>query len=163
MYRNYNQEDPCCPERPRCPEPKTESCRHDHGPEPCVINIAQAAKCNRTFRTVVWTGNHMQLTVMCIPCCDDIGLEVHANTDQFICLESGRGIVRMGDCKENLYMEKELCAGSAILIPAGTWHNVMNTSRTNPLKVYTLYAPPQHPRGTVHCTKACAEEAEKKY
>ena len=131
----------------------------DCGPEPFVTNLEQAVRQNSTFRTVLWTGTHLQLTMMCIRVGDDIGLESHPKLDQFLRIEQGQGMVRMGCSKTKLDFERRVCAGSAILIPAGTWHNLINTGNV-PLKLYSIYAPPQHPRGTVHQTKADAERAE---
>jgi len=131
----------------------------DYGPEPFVINIDQATRQNNMFRTALWTGRHLQLTLMSINAGDDIGLENHPNLDQFIRIEQGQGIVKMGNSKENLYFQRKVSDDYAIIIPAGTWHNLINTGRT-PLKLYSIYAPPQHPKGTVHKTKADAEAAE---
>jgi mannose-6-phosphate isomerase-like protein (cupin superfamily) len=125
----------------------------DYGPEPFVININEAAIRNQTFRTVLWTGNHLQLTLMSIKAWEDIGLEIHPHLDQFIRIEQGRGIVKMGDRKDDLDVQRRVGADDAIIIPAGKWHNLINTGNT-PLKLYSIYAPPQHPRGTVQRTKA---------
>jgi mannose-6-phosphate isomerase-like protein (cupin superfamily) len=131
----------------------------DYGPEPFVVNINEAAKQNNTFRTALWTGNHLHVTLMSIKVGEDIGLEIHPNLDQFLRVEQGQGIVRMGRRKENLNFVRNVYDDSAIMIPAGTWHNVTNTGNT-PLKLYSIYAPPQHPFGTVHVTKADALAAE---
>lgn len=131
----------------------------DYGPEPFVVNINEAAKQNNTFRTALWTGNHLQLTLMSIPVGEDIGLEIHPNIDQFIRIEEGHGIAKMGKNKNNLDFQRNVTDDFAIFIPAGTWHNVINTGDI-PLKVYSIYAPPQHPYGTVHVTKSDAEAAE---
>ncbi|MDD4593321.1 MAG: cupin domain-containing protein [Parabacteroides sp.] len=93
---------------------------------------------------------------MCIPPCGEIGLEVHPQTDQFLRLEEGKGIVKMGSRKEHLDFQRQVCRDDAIFVPAGTWHNVINTGRT-PLKLYSIYAPPHHPHGTIHRTKAEAD------
>ncbi|MUT67981.1 cupin domain-containing protein [Paenibacillus sp. NEAU-GSW1] len=132
----------------------------DHGKEPYVIDIEQAAEQNSTYRTALWTGEHFQVTVMSIPVGADIGLEVHPDTDQFIRIEEGQGFVQMGDAKDRLDFEAAARDGYAIMVPAGKWHNVTNTGN-EPLKVYVIYAPPEHPFGTVHPTKAdaMAEEA----
>ncbi|NRF95710.1 cupin domain-containing protein [Paenibacillus frigoriresistens] len=90
---------------------------------------------------------------------EDIGLEVHPTVDQFLRIEEGQGIVRMGDTKDNLNFEKRVYDDYAIMVPAGKWHNVINTGN-KPLKLYSIYAPPQHPFGTVHKTKANAIAAE---
>jgi len=127
----------------------------DIGPEPLVINIHRATEQNETFRTVLWTGTHLQLTLMSLNVGEDIGIEIHPNVDQFLRIEQGEGIVKMGKKKDNLDIQKRIAKDYAILIPAGTWHNVINTGRS-PLKLYSIYAPPQHPRGTVHKTKADA-------
>lgn len=124
----------------------------DYGPNPFVVNIEQATEQNNTFRTALWTGKHFQLTVMSINVGDDIGLEVHPTTDQFIRIEEGQGVVQMGDSKDNLDFVRNVYEDYAIVVPAGKWHNVKNTGN-KPLKVYVIYAPPEHPHGTVHRTK----------
>lgn len=132
----------------------------DYGPEPFVINIDNATKQNNTFRTALWTGRHLQLTLMSINVGEDIGLENHPNLDQFIRIEQGQGLVKMGNRKDGLNFQRRVFDDDAIIIPAGTWHNLINTGN-KPLKLYSIYAPPQHPKGTVHKTKADAEAAEK--
>ncbi|WP_315119899.1 cupin domain-containing protein [uncultured Clostridium sp.] len=131
----------------------------DYGPEPFVVNISEATKENNNFRTALWTGKHLQLTLMSIKPGEDVGLEIHPDTDQFLRVEEGQGIVKMGDTKCNLNFQKNVCDDFAILIPAGKWHNIINTGN-KPLKLYSIYAPPHHPHGTVHKTKADAEAAE---
>ncbi|MDQ5983883.1 MAG: cupin domain-containing protein [Eubacteriales bacterium SKADARSKE-1] len=132
----------------------------DYGPKPFVINIEQATKQNKAFRRVLWTGHHMQLTLMSIPVGGDIGLEIHPNLDQFIRIEQGRGLVKMGDSKNNLNFQRPVSPDFAFIIPAGTWHNLINTGN-RPIKLYSIYAPPQHPKGTIHLTKTDAEAAER--
>ncbi|WP_264852121.1 cupin domain-containing protein [Clostridium omnivorum] len=132
----------------------------DYGPEPFVINIDEATKRNRNYRTTLWTGKHLQLTLMSIKVGGDIGLEVHPAIDQFIRIEEGQGIVQMGPSKNNLNLRRRVSDGFAIFIPAGTWHNVINTGN-RPLKLYSIYAPPQHPHGTVHETKEIAHGASR--
>lgn len=131
----------------------------DFGRKPFVVNINEAAKQNNTYRTALWTGNHLQVTLMSINVGDDIGLEIHPNIDQFLRVEQGQGVVQMGKTKDNLNFVQKVYDDFAIMIPAGTWHNVTNTGNT-PLKLYSIYAPPQHPFGTVHLTKAQAFAAE---
>ena len=140
------------------------SCNHcadrtDHGPNPCVIDIKQMAIQNKNFRTAVWTGCHLQMTVMCIPPGGEIGLEVHKDTDQLIRVEQGSAVVKFGKCVNKPDSQQNICKGDAVFVPAGTWHNVVNTGR-NALKVSSVYAPPNHRRGTVHHTKADAEKEE---
>lgn len=134
----------------------------DHGKEPFVVNINQATKHNNTFRTAIWTGNHLQVTLMNINVGDDIGLEVHPNIDQFLRIEEGQGLVQMGDAKDQLYFQKRVYDDDAIMVPAGKWHNLINTGN-RPLKLYTIYAPPEHPFGTIHKTKADAIAAEENH
>jgi mannose-6-phosphate isomerase-like protein (cupin superfamily) len=129
----------------------------DYGPDPFVVNIEDATLQNSTFRTALWTGKHLQLTLMSINVGDDIGLEMHPDVDQFIRIEQGQGLVMMGDKKDNLYYRRQVCDDYVILIPAGKWHNLVNTGYV-PIKLYSIYAPPEHPHGTVHKTKKDAEK-----
>ena len=129
----------------------------DYGPEPFVVNIEEATKQNNTFRTALWTGRYLQLTLMSIHVGDDIGLEIHPDHDQFIRIEEGQGIVKMGNKKDQLNFQRRVYDDYAIFIPAGTWHNLINTGY-KPLKLYSIYAPPEHPHGTIHVTKEDAEE-----
>ena len=131
----------------------------DYGCEPFVFNIYHAATMNENFRTTLWTGRDMQLTLMSIPVCGDIGVEMHPDVDQFICVESGRAKVYVGSCRNNLEEKACVDSGYAILLPRGTWHNVVNVGN-GALKLYSLYAPPQHPYDTVHRTKADAEHED---
>lgn len=124
----------------------------DYGPQPFVVNIEEATKQNTNFRTGLWTGEHFQVTLMSINVDDDIGLEIHPNTDQFIRIEEGQGIVRMGTSRDRVDFQANAYDDFAIMIPAGYWHNIINTGN-KPLKVYAIYAPPQHPYGVVHVTK----------
>ena len=128
----------------------------DYGSKPFVANIKQFTLKNPFYRRTLWTGNHLQVTLMSIPINGDIGLEVHPNLDQFICVESGKGIVTMGKSKNNMSVKREINQNYAFIIPANTWHNLINTGNT-PIKLYSIYAPTQHPKGTVHKTKAEAE------
>lgn len=131
----------------------------DYGPYPFAININKVTKSNDTFRTALWTGKHMQLTLMSLLPGEDIGLEMHEDLDQFIRIEEGRGIVMMGDNKDTPSFQQAVFDDFVFIIPAGTWHNLVNVGAT-PLKLYSIYAPPQHPFGTVQETKAIAEAAE---
>jgi mannose-6-phosphate isomerase-like protein (cupin superfamily) len=124
----------------------------DHGREPYVTDIEQATLSNTNFRATLWTGAHLQLTVMSIPAGGDIGLEVHPDNDQFLRVEQGRGRVQMGSSRDDLSFDKEVEDDWVILVPAGTWHNVTNIGDSE-LKVYALYGPPDHKPGTVHATQ----------
>ncbi len=156
MYNNYNNLSPYWGKKPVNNPIKLK----DYGPEPFVVNIEDVTKQNNTFRTALWTGNHLQLTLMSIRVGEDIGLEMHPDVDQFIRIEEGQGLVKMGDNKDDLDFQKEVYGDFAFIIPAGKWHNLINTGQT-PIKLYSIYAPPQHPYGTVHKTKADAEADER--
>ena len=110
---------------------------------------------NTYFRQVLFTAQHVQLVVMCLRPGEDIGDEVHLAVDQFFRIEQGEAKFVLNEKEERLAH-----AGDAVVVPAGTFHNVVNTSKTALLKLYTIYAPPNHPHGTVHKTKAEAEAAE---
>ena len=131
----------------------------DYGADPMIVNIDRYAKCNPYFRRTLWTGSDLQVTLMCIPVCGEIGLEMHRNFDQFIRIESGYALVKMGSSATCLPYQKRANQDYAVVIPAGTWHNIQNIGKT-PLKLYSIYAPPQHPYGTLHPTKETADAAE---
>jgi mannose-6-phosphate isomerase-like protein (cupin superfamily) len=110
---------------------------------------------NNHFRQVLFTGTHSQLVVMCLQPGEEIGREMHSDVDQFFRIEQGNAKFIFGDKKEYLAGD-----GDAVVVPAGTYHNVINMSSEKPLKLYTVYSPPVHPAGTVHKTKAEAAAAE---
>ena len=128
----------------------------DHGPNPYVVDIEEATLTNETYRTTLWTGTNLQLTVMAIQPGHEIGLEVHEDHDQFLRVEEGTGRVQMGPAKDELSFDRTVTDDWVILVPAGSWHNVTNIG-AEPLKVYSLYGPPEHPHGTVHATKEAAD------
>ncbi len=125
----------------------------DFGDRPLVINIDKAVSINDNFRLALWTGEYLQLTIMEIPVGCDIGVEMHPHLDQLFRIEQGSGIVCMGCSQNNLTDKHQINDQYAIAVPAGTWHNIVNTGRV-PLKLYSVYSPPQHPFGTIHKTKA---------
>ncbi|MDK6400252.1 cupin domain-containing protein [Pauljensenia sp. UMB1235] len=131
----------------------------DMGPNPYVVNIEEATMENTNYRTTLWTGKNLQLTVMCIQPGHDIGLEIHEDHDQFLRIEGGRGLVQMGPAKDDLSFEVEASDDDAIFVPAGSWHNVTAIGG-EPLRVYSIYAPPEHAHGTIHVTYEEAIEAE---
>ena len=135
------------------------ACQTDNGPDPYAGNIQQLAVQNEAFRVALWTGCHLQMTLMCIPPCGEIGPEVHEDTDQFIKVEQGTALVKMGGCEKQPHFRQNMCEGDAVFIPAGTWHNVVNTGKTS-LKLSSIYAPPHHPRGTVQRSKADSDREE---
>lgn len=122
--------------------------KNDMGSNPWVTNIEDETLDNDNYRTTLWTGTNLQLTVMSIDVKGDIGLEIHKHTDQFIRIEEGKGLVLMGKTRNDLLFQKKVSNGDAIFVPANTWHNIVNTGST-PLKLYSIYAPPEHPAGTV--------------
>lgn len=111
---------------------------------------------NENFRKVLFTGNHCQLVVMSLLPGEEIGNEVHGNVDQFFRVEEGEARFVLNGSEEHL-----VAAGACAIVPAGTYHNVINASSARPLKLYTIYSPPNHPDGTIHKTKAEAEAAER--
>jgi mannose-6-phosphate isomerase-like protein (cupin superfamily) len=124
-----------------------------------IRDIEQTTLANDTFRTVLFTGEHLQVTVMSIPQGGEIGLEVHPDNDQFIRLEEGDARVELGRSEGSVDESHDVKADWAFVIPAGVWHNVVNTG-WDEVKLYSLYAPPHHPDGTVHQTKADADAAD---
>ena len=114
---------------------------------------------NTNFRTVVFTGEHTQLTLMRLGPGEDIGREMHDHLDQFLRIEQGRGRVELGATEDAVDETHDVEGEWAVIVPAGVWHNVVNTG-DGELKLYSLYAPPEHPDGTVHRTKAEAQAAE---
>lgn len=134
----------------RCPE------IGNYGPEPLVIDLDRAAEMNPNFRTALWTGSHLQVTLMTLPPGEDIGTELHEDTDQFIRIEQGCGMVQFGRTQNTVRNIQHVNCHSAVIIPAGTWHNIINCGNA-PLRLYSIYAPPHHPFGTIHRTKEAAE------
>ena len=124
-----------------------------------VQNIEKATLDNSNFRTVLFTGEHTQLTVMRLGPGEDIGWEQHPHLDQFLRIESGTGRLELGTTEDKVDETHDVEDDWAIIIPAGIWHNVVNTG-DGELKLYSLYSPPEHPPETVHKTKAEAEAAE---
>ena len=119
-----------------------------------VTNIERDTLDNEDFRRVLYTGPNTQLVLMTLRPGEEIGTERHEGHDQFIRVEAGTGVVRLNG------EERKLEDGSAVVIPAGAQHNVVNTSKSEPLRLYTLYSPPEHPDGTVHHTAEEAHAAE---
>lgn len=116
-----------------------------------IANIEEKTLSNNYFRQVLYTGQHQQLVVMSLQPSEDIGEEVHEIVDQFLRVEKGEGkVILNGE-------EHSIKEGNAIIVPAGTKHNLINTSSQNQLKLYTVYSPPHHKDGTIHKTKADAE------
>ncbi len=130
----------------------------DYGKQPWVVNIEDLTRENDNFRTTKWTGQNLQMTVMSVKPHGEIGLEKHDKGDQFIRVEQGEARVVMGKSKDKMTFDKKVRDAWAIFIPKGYWHNVINEGDA-PLKVYVIYAPPQHPAGTLHRTFEESEAA----
>ena len=120
-----------------------------------VGSIEKQTMDNSYFRQVLFTGKHAQVVVMCLQPGEEIGTEVHSNVDQFFRVEQGEARFVFSEREDNLVRD-----GDAVVVPAGTRHNVINASKTGQLRLYTIYSPPNHPDGTVHKTKAEAEKSE---
>lgn len=131
----------------------------DYGTEPYVVNIEDITKENDKFRVAKWTGANLQMTLMAIQPGGEVGLEVHDDHDQFLRIEDGEAKVVMGTSEDNLDFEKDVEDDFAIFVPAGTWHNIINTG-DKPLKLYSIYAPCEHAKGTIHETFEEAQAAE---
>jgi mannose-6-phosphate isomerase-like protein (cupin superfamily) len=116
-----------------------------------VINLEEETKDNENFRRVLYTAHHSQLVLMCLKPGEEIGNEVHPDHDQFFRLDAGEGKVVIDNVE---HMVKD---GFGVVVPAGAWHNVINTSTTEQLKLYTIYSPAEHKDGTLHHAKADAE------
>jgi mannose-6-phosphate isomerase-like protein (cupin superfamily) len=121
------------------------------------VNIEEKTIKNENFREVLFTGKHSQLVVMTLQPGEEIGEETHDGIDQFIRVEAGEGVAVLND------QETKILDGSAVVIPAGVKHNVINRSQEEPLRLYTIYSPPEHPDGTVHKNKKEADEYEEEH
>ncbi len=131
----------------------------DNGPQPNTFDIETATVENTAYRTVAWTGRYLQVTLMSIPVGTSIGLEVHPETDQFLRVDQGAGRCVMGPAEDALTFSQDVSDGWSIQVPAGTWHDVVNTGE-EPLQLYAVYAPVHHAQGTIHPTAAEAEADE---
>jgi mannose-6-phosphate isomerase-like protein (cupin superfamily) len=130
----------------------------DYGRQPWVVDIEELTLKNENFRTTNWTGKNLQMTVMSIKPRGEIGLEKHDEGDQFIRVEQGEARVVMGTARDKLTFDRNVSGDWAIFIPAGYWHNIINVGN-KPLKVYVIYAPPEHAAGTLHKTFEEAQAA----
>lgn len=124
-----------------------------------VDDMEKVTLTNDNFRTVIYTGKHTQLTVMSIPPGGEVGWEAHGHLDQFLRLEQGTARLDFGEKQDHVDESHEVKDDWAFIVPAGVWHNVVNTGEED-VKLYSLYSPPEHPDGTVHRTKAEADADE---
>jgi len=120
-----------------------------------IGHIEEQTLKNTYFRQVIFTGKYAQLVLMCLQPGEEIGNEVHNNVDQFFRIEEGEAIFVFNGKEKHVVKNAD-----AVIVPAGTYHNVMNNSKTKKLKLYTIYSPPNHPDKTVHKTKEDADKAE---
>jgi mannose-6-phosphate isomerase-like protein (cupin superfamily) len=139
-------------------ETRGEEKAKDYGKQPWVVDIEDLTEKNDHFRTAKWTGKNLQMTVMSVKPRGEIGLEKHDKGDQFIRVEKGEARVLMGKSKDKMTFDKRVSDDWAIFIPEGFWHNIINEG-DKPLKVYVIYAPPEHPAGTLHKTFEESEAA----
>lgn len=129
----------------------------DIGPGPNAFDIETETRENNSYRTVAWSGIHLQVTLMSIPPGESIGLETHPDTDQFLRLDAGQGRVTMGPAKDDLSFTQDVEDGWCVTVPAGTWHDIVNTGEED-MRLYAIYAPVHHAAGIVQET---AEDAER--
>ena len=131
----------------------------DNGPNPNTFDIEEATLANDDYRRVVWTGRHLQVTLMSIPVGQSIGLEVHPDNDQFLRIEGGEGRCVMGPAEDQLNFQQDVSDDWSIQVPAGVWHDVINIG-SEPLRLYSVYSPVHHAHGRVHPTFEDAEADE---
>lgn len=131
----------------------------DYGAKPTALNIENYTLANEDFRTTLWTGGSLQVVLMSIPVGCEVGLEQHMTIDQFLRIEEGMAQVMMGDSKDNFTFVEPVGDDDAIFVPAGKWHNIVNKGDV-PLKIYSIYAPAEHPHSTTHKTYEEAMEAD---
>ena len=129
----------------------------DNGPNPNAFDIETETVANENYRTVAWTGKYLQVTLMSIPVGQSIGLETHPETDQFLRLDAGQGRCVMGPAEDQLDFEQDVSDGWSIQVPAGTWHDVINTGQ-EPMQLYAVYAPVHHAPGITQATSQDAEQ-----
>lgn len=131
----------------------------DNGPKPNAFDLEKATTENANYRTVAWTGKYLQVTLMSIKPGASIGLEVHPDTDQFVRLDAGKGRATIGPSKDDLNFQVDVSDGWSVQIPAGMWHDIVNTGDED-MRLYVVYAPVHHAPGIVQKTAEDAEEDE---
>lgn len=133
----------------------------DMGGSPMVLDIEQETLANGNYRQARWTGEHMQMTLMTVKPGGQIDLEMHSNIDQFLRIEQGEAQVLMGKSEDSLTFDRDVSDDWAVFIPAGYYHQVKNTGKED-LKLYSIYSPAIHPKGTLHRTYDEAKEQHEK-
>lgn len=123
----------------------------DKGPGFFSIDLEEYTKANTNFRTTIWTGEQMQMTLMSIPVGGEIGEEIHTTIEQFIRIEEGEGEVYIGETQETMKAVQKISDDEIVFIPLGVWHNIKNIG-DKPMKLYSIYAPTEHAKGTIHVT-----------
>ena len=131
----------------------------DIGPRPNAFDIEAATRDNANYRSVAWSGKHLQVTLMSIPPGQSIGLEAHPDTDQFLRLDAGQGRVTMGPAEDDLSFTQDVTDGWCVTVPAGAWHDIINTGDED-MRLYAIYAPVHHAAGVVQPTADKAERDE---
>lgn len=132
-------------------DPTERAVVEDHGELPWVVDVEEITLENAMFRRSQWTGRYLQMTLMSIPPGGEIGGEIHPDNDQFIRLEQGTAQVLMGTSAAAITFDQVVTDDWAVFIPAGYWHNLVNIGEEE-VKLYSIYSPPEHPKGTVHVT-----------
>ena len=121
-----------------------------------IDDLEMRSKTNTNFREVLFTGNYLQLTTMCLAPHEEIGGEVHSEHDQFLRIEKGHARIQLGKSQDEVNDQHDVGEGCAVIVPAGVWHNVVNIGEFD-LKLSSLYAPPAHAVETVHPTRSEAQ------
>lgn len=143
-----------------CCQSRDMSTTPEYGPEPFIVNIGDAARENTFFHTVLWTGVNLQLVVICINPGGETNTVNHPGVDQFLVAVEGECLIKFGTVSENPDFQETIHEGYAVCIPAGRYHNIINTGDKQ-LKLYSIYAPSQHPWGTFHNVMPTAETLNK--
>jgi mannose-6-phosphate isomerase-like protein (cupin superfamily) len=141
---------------------KTPTFPFDYGPNPFIIDLHKAAQQNDYYRSTLWTGTQLQVTLMNIPVNELIGMEVHPDHDQLIRIEDGVGLIQLGEHKFSMYDQYLAFSNYVVFVPAGTWHNIVNIGN-QPLKVSSTYAPPNYAWGTIQETKTSDPVVQNNY
>ena len=124
----------------------------DYGGYPATFNINKLSNENNNYRISIFTGDNLQVTLMSIPVGESIGLEIHPDVEQILCVTEGNAVVEMGINKNNFDYKNEMHENYMTIVPKNTWHNIINVGNI-PLKLYSIYSPLNHEKGTIQKTK----------